>query len=332
MPNLLFSTEPTNQSIVWLKNSGFSDFAANSNLLTLDFNDSIEGFLETHFATFGKPFFRLSPFYNSVTHEKKFRFLYICVNDDVVFAIYKVVQIYATKNIRFFGFPISKKNDKETEKIVLDLLRSKPFVSFLTQEYRDNSQRICMYDDYFYNLDNKTKRYETSKYRSKNYINVIEKNENFSVTFGDSRNVKALEILRQHWAKGKEHRGEHVNATDTTFNKIITSNDNDLYFLTVFYKNRAISLQVFFKNDKHHYCDCLYILHLWDACGDETLQKALNNIVEIQKYLSWKFLYKRGVNRIYLAGCRESNRKLLAHKERISDGKLEYFIKYNDYE
>jgi hypothetical protein len=49
--------------------------------------------------------------------------------------------------------------------------------------------------------------------------------------------------------------------------------------------------------------------------------------VEIQKYLSWEHLYNHnGITHVYMAGCRPSEHRLLAHKKRISDGKVEYFI------
>jgi hypothetical protein len=61
---------------------------------------------------------------------------------------------------------------------------------------------------------------------------------------------------------------------------------------------------------------------------DETTDMILKNITKIQNFYAWVFLYKNaGIKTMYLAGCRPSERRLLAHKNNICDGKIEYYIK-----
>ena len=86
---------------------------------------------------------------------------------------------------------------------------------------------------------------------------------------------------------------------------------------------------MFLVDDEHGVCDCLYIHHIWDDGGDPVLHRITQNITEIQKYLCHLHFYIREsglFQTVYLAGCRPSEHRLLKHKERISDGKITYYL------
>ena len=293
----------------------FRWFASNRNILNNDYADKIKKFYER----IDKPFYNLSLDYNTMTKESKFRFLLISIGDDKVFAPYKVIQLMKTKQIRFFGFPISESNNKSNECKFFEALKKLPFVKFVFTERISGASRLPEYDDYFYDLDNP--KFATSRYRSKNYINKLLANKDVQIAFTESPYSAAFQELRKAWKLGMEARGSKVStASDRCFTNIINSRNKNLRFISVFYKGKLLSLQVFLLNEV--YADLLYIHHLW--MGEE--KGILSNIVEIQKYLSWKFLFEQGIKRIYLAGCRPTEHRLLKHKQRTCDGSIEYYL------
>lgn len=295
----------------------FRWFASNTNILNNDYADKIKQFYER----MEKPFYNLSLDYNSMTKESKFRFLLIDVGEDKVFAPYKVIQLMKTKQIRFFGFPISERNNKANERKVFEALKKLSFVKFVFMERISGASRLPEYDDYFYELDNR--KFATSRYRAKNHINKLLANTDVQISFTKAPYSASFKELRKEWKLGMEARGSKVStSSDRCFTNIINSRNKNLRFISVFYKGKLLSLQVFLLNEA--YADLLYIHHLWDGIGEE--KRILGNIVEIQKYLSWKFLFGQGIKRIYLAGCRPTEHRLLKHKQRTCDGKIEYYI------
>lgn len=95
----------------------------------------------------------------------------------------------------------------------------------------------------------------------------------------------------------------------------------------IYYKSRPISCQSFILEKEYGYCDCLFIHHIWDDDGDKILHRITQNITEIQKYMCHFFLYLReGIQKVYIAGCQPDEKRLLKHKQRISDGKIAYYL------
>lgn len=326
----LFPQEPAYTNISSLKDWDFDTFATHTNILMDDFVDFLQPYYDVYMHDRCKPFYNLSLAYNTMTGDKKFRFLLITMDDeDRVFVPYKVIQILKTKQIRFFGLPISKNCIKENEEMVFKSLNNLSFSRFvLTSEaIKEEKERLIEYDDYFYTLDDKSSIYKTSKYRSKNYINKLLSDPDVRITFGSTPNTLSFSSLRQAWKDGMLEHGSSVSTvSDKHFTHITASHNVYLRFLCIYHCDSLVSLQVFLCNEKYNYADCLYIHHLWKSAND-TQRKILSSIVEIQKYLSWEYLYSRmGITRVYLAGCRPSEHRLLTHKERISDGKIEYYI------
>lgn len=326
----LFPHIPTHTHLSALDGLDFRWFASNTNFLTDDYADVLQPYYDEYVRNGRKPFYNLSLAYNTMTDDKKFRFLLVTTEaGDEVFIPYKVIQILKTRQIRFFGFPMSKNKIKYNEKIVFEKLNNLDFTRFVftSEKITGKVSRIVEYDDYYYTLNDKTAIYGTSRYRSKNYINKLLKDPNVRITFSVMPNNAAFDELRDKWKAGMTERGSFVSIVhDRHFAHITQSHHIDLRYLCIYYRDVLVSLQVFLCNATFQYADCLFIHHLWKS-EDETIRKILGNIVEIQKYLSWEYLYNRGgITRIYLAGCRPSEHRLLAHKERISDSKVEYFI------
>lgn len=329
---LIIPQVPNTVHFDYIKTLDFARLAQNTNVLDENFSCALKEYYDKYTKKNGKPFYNLSLSYNSIMNDKRFRFLLIDVNDSRVFIPYKVIQILKTKQIRFFGFPISNNSNKESETLVYDELRKLEFCRFVLSNDSHivrGYKRLVEYDDYYYALKDKRVLYQSSKYRSKNYINKIMRNNDVCITFGVNPNETVFLELRDKWKIGMASNGSFVSSTnDKHFASMLTSRHIDLRFLCIYYKGELLSLQVFLCNSKFQYADCLYIHHLWKAQGDNDVKKRiLGNIVEIQKFLSFEYLYKKsGIDRIYLAGCRPSEHRLLAHKERISDDKIEYFI------
>ena len=338
MEKYLFSKEVVRIDDEKLSTLCFDDFKTMANILNDDYSEYLADYYNQYELDGVKPFYNTSLSYNSITHEKKFRFIIVLLNDDEVFVPYKVIQIVKTKQIRFFGFPVSKSRSIVNVKRVFYELSKMDFTRFVfayvdinktKSVIPNNAERIVEYYDFYYSICGITK-YKTSKYRSKNYINKLFNDDNISISCSSQPNVNSFCELREKWKNGMVERGHIVPSTsDDCFKKIIKSQNSDLRFICIYYKKSLISLQVFLCNEKFGYADCLYILHLWDNESIVPLMRILNNIVEIQKYLSWLFLYENNsgtIKRIYIAGCRPTEKRLLAHKEKMSDGVIEYFI------
>lgn len=326
----MFPQVPKHTHISALYGLDFRWFATHTNMLTDEYADVLQPYYDEYVRNGCKPFYNLSLAYNTMTDDRKFRFLLVTTDaGDEVFVPYKVIQILKTRQIRFFGFPMSKNKIAYNEKNVFEKLRNLDFTRFVftSEKTTGKVSRIVEYDDYFYTLDDKTATYGTSRYRSKNYINKLLNDPDVRITFGVTPDNVAFDELRKAWKIGMNERGSFVSTVDDRHFAHITSSHNiDLRYLCVYHRDVLVSLQVFLCNATFQYADCLYIHHLWQS-DDEARRKILGNIVEIQKYLSWEHLYNHnGITHVYIAGCRPSEHRLLAHKERISDGKVEYFI------
>lgn len=326
-----------------LENSDFTFFAKNTNIMNDDFSNSLNPFISKYLLNGIKPFYHLSLKYNTISKSNKFRFIIVKFNRDIVFVPYKIIQIIKTKQIRFFYFPISINSNKDNSDKVFDILIKKNFVSFVVTESELNDieirrnylsiKRLFEYDDYFYQLDNK-QHYLTGKYRSKNYINKLLNSQNVKIQFQDICDTKTTNDifdLRNIWANGMEERGSVISKdSDSLFNFFCRSNDTNIKKILIYFNGTLISLKVFLCDFERCYADCIYIHHFWESDNDEQ-HKILQNITEIQKWLSWKYLYQdNGIKTVYLAGCRQSEHRLLKHKERICDSKIQYSIIKNN--
>lgn len=327
---LIIPNVPTTVAYDMLPNLDFKYFATNGNRLDESFSGALQPYYDQYVRNGHKPFYNLSLAYNTITEDAKFRFLLVTIRGTQVFAPYKVIQILKTRQIRFFGWPTSDNKDDVGESLVYQKLKELPFTRFVFTSTRTTAgvKRLVEYDDYFFSLNDKDGVYSTSKYRSKNYVNRLLNCGDVEVKFSILPKAMDFINLRNEWKAGMIRRGSTVSPkSDVAFYKTVSSGHCDLRYLAIYYKGKAVSLQVFLLSQGFSFADCLYIHHLWESDGDETFKKILGNITEIQKYLAWEYLYKHGgIERVYLAGCRPSEHRLLAHKERISDGKIEYFI------
>lgn len=330
LDRLIIPNMATTTPFEMLANLDFKYFAKNGNRLNEGFSEALQPYYDQYVKNGHKPFYNLSLAYNSITEDTKFRFLLVTIRGTKVFAPYKVIQILKTRQIRFFGWPTSDNKDDVAESLVYNELKKLPFTRFVFTSTRitNGVTRLVEYDDYFFTLNDKNGLYSSSKYRSKNFINKFLGNEEFRVEFGVRPDHKLFSELAVEWKQGMLERGSHVSTVwDKHFASFLTNYHTEVRYLAVYYRDKPISLQIFLCNTTFAYADCLFIVHKWNDGGDPVLHRFLSCITEIQKYLAWEHLYKHGgIERVYVAGCRPSEHRLLAHKERISDGKIEYFI------
>ena len=327
----LFKTEPIKVSIKDVKSLDFNWFRTNTNILNDTFKEDLDVFYDIYAERDIKPCFFISSTYNTIANEKKFRFMFVTFEDnDIVFVPYKVIQIMNLKQIRIIYNPVSKNKNIEHEKLVFNVLNDFSFTKFVTTDTTIVEKTpLLEYNDYYFTLYDKKDKYQSSKYCSKNYINKLFANEDIQIEqdFG-AINVKRLDSLYNAWKEGATKNGSNITKhSDILYHNIVSSGVKNLYHIIIYYKSEPISSQIFLCNQKYGYCDCLYINHLWDSNNDNVLKRILNNIVEIQKYLCFKYLYKvYDIKSIYLAGCMPDEHRLLKHKERICDSKIEHFL------
>lgn len=325
-----FEFKPQEVRFDELRTHDFDWFKSNPNFLCASYDDALSPYYDIYKQRGVKPFYHLSPTYNTVMNDTHFRYLIVRFGGDKVFVPYKVIQILKTKQIRFFNKPVSRDGNTEHENAVFYKLNSLDFVKFvLTESERmDGYEPLVEYDDYYFTLDDKDHKYNSSKYRSKNYINQIFSNKDVTLEYGCTADAKQLLSLYEVWKNGMIKNGSVVTkSNDKQFTDLMFSTNIKIQYIVIYYKSRPISCQSFILEKEHGYCDCLFIHHIWDDDGDKILHRITQNITEIQKYMCHYFLYLReGIQTVYIAGCRPSEHRLLKHKQRISDGKIAYYL------
>lgn len=310
-----------------IRNLDFHRLSGSGYIMNEDYSDLIHQY--GSFVT--KPFFLLSPTFNSITGEKRYRFVIVEINGNCFLLPYKVVNILNIRQIRIFCDYGIFKGNREFRKILSALLKL-DFVKIIMYGgvycTERKPKKLVEYNDYYFDYSEKCDYYKSSRFRSSSYINKIESNKNFQVSYSSSENADDMMMVRDAWRLGEERRGIKINSKlDFYTNKFFYSQKDNIRFISIRYKGNIISLQVFLLTKEHSYAECIFILHIWDFGDDDDLRKALGSITDIQRYYAWKYLNQQdGIERLYMAGCSKGNNRLLKHKERICDGKIEYFI------
>lgn len=299
----------------------------NQSKLKIENIDEINLFFNSEYNNKFKPFYHLNPLYNTILNNNQFQYIVVDFEDDKIMICYKIIQIMKLKQIRIIGLPISLNKNKEKINIVCEHLLSLDFVRIVTMnENIFEGSKLLEYNDYYYNyLDHNF----NGKFRSKHGINKMLNNKDFKIIAKNNVSIDFIKELRDAWVIGMKENGSDVsNQSTKDFYKIVQYEDEDILNIILTYKSNPISIQTFLINKTLKYADCLYINHLGrEVLNDIDLTLILKNICDIQNYIAYKELQKYDISNVYIAGCRPTEKRLLKHKERISDGKIEYYIK-----
>ena len=258
----------------------------------------------------------------------------ISIDGDEVFFAYKVIQILKTRQIRIFDTPISRNENSKNIERVIKILACKPFVRFcFINDYlplydsvvNGQAQRLVEYDNYYY-INNMAK--DITNRQKKNFgIRLLDENENFKVELNEKIKLCDLQGIRNDFSKYLKERGSTVNKKDDEeFYNICVSKSDNIKIITIRYNGVLIHINVLYVVRELNIAYSLYDIskHEYDR-QDSIIKKAIeHNMTEKIKYYTSLLLPM--VKFVYILGCRPSEHRLLAHKERISDGKVEYFI------
>lgn len=299
----------------------------NQSKLKLENIEQINLFFNSEYNNKFKPFYHLNPIYNTILNNNQFQYIILEFENDKVMICYKIIQIMKLKQIRVIGLPISLNKIKHNVHIVTNHLISLDFVRIVTMcDNQFNGEKLVDYNDYYYDYSNHK---FNGRFRSKNAINKMLNNKDFEIIVENKTSVDFISKLRDSWIKGMSENGSFIsNQSTKDFYKVIQYDNDNILNIIITYKSNPISIQTFIINKKLKYADCLYINHLGRyESQDENLMLVLKNICDIQNYFAYKELLRYSISDIYIAGCRPTEKRLLKHKERISDGKIEYYIK-----
>ena len=299
----------------------------NQSKLKLENIEQINLFFNSEYNNKFKPFYHLNPLYNTILNNNQFQYIVINFDNDKVMICYKIIQIMTTKQIRILGVPISINKIKKNIKIVTDHLNELEFVRIVTMnENIFDGELLSEYNDYYYDY---SLRSFNGKFRSKHGINKMLNNKDFKIIVENKTSIDFISKLRESWISGMIKNGSIVSDKSTKdFYKIIQYDNNNILNIIITYKSNPISIQTFIISKELKYADCLYINHLGrNESQDENLMLVLKNICDIQNYFAHKELLRYSISDVYIAGCRPTEKRLLKHKEKISDGKIEYYIK-----
>lgn len=334
MANFLFENDYKCWTLDELSNADFELFKATNTLID-DYNVAIEDFYgKLYNGQHNIPFYHCLPTLNSVVGEKKFKFVAVTIGDDEIFFAYKVIQILKTRQIRVFDTPISRNGNNDNIENVIKSLSCKPFVRFcFTTNHLPfyesvvcgHAQRLVEYDNYYY-INDMAK--DITNRQKKNFgIRLLDENENFKVALNEKIKLCDLQGIRNDFSKYLKERGSTVNKKDDEeFYNICVSKSDNIKIITIRYNGVLIHINVLYVVRKLNIAYSLYDIskHEYDR-QDSILKKAIeHNMTEKIKYYTSLLLPM--VKFVYILGCRPSEHRLLAHKERISDGKVEYFI------
>ncbi len=240
------------------------------------------------------------------------------------------------KQIRVIDTPISISNKKQNEIRIINKLKNFNFVKFVFKEYQqienvlEKDKYEEEYNDYYYDF---SLHNYNGQFKSKHYINKILRNNDFKIYICNNVRYEKIKHLREDWVQGMELRGRTVSNQNTKdFIKITEYNDENLLNIILEYKNVPISIQTFILQRELGFADCLYINHLWkenNIDSDYQLQMVLKNLTDVQNYFASYFLNIYKIKKLYIAGCRPSEKRLLLHKSKITDGVIKYCINNN---
>ena len=129
--------------------------------------------------------------------------------------------------------------------------------------------------------------------------------------------------LRDLWEKENNIKS---TANTREFMRIVKNEHNlPFRYITVYYEKTLIALRVMLLS----WNGCIYSLfNIHTRNTDENTPYGFivrHNMSEKMQVLCYNFFLGE-YERIFILGCRPSEKRLLAHKENISDGKIKYFI------
>lgn len=316
-----------------IKMFDFQAFSSNPNVVSMDFWETINKYEDYD----DVPFYHLYPSYNTAIKNNEYRFLVIDISGRKWIYRYKIVHIVTTKQIRFFGFPMTDGTyiTFDVERIII-ALSTIDFVRFVfngnQRERFENilggtrsPQRLLNHDEFFYLIDHDNVCFTSNRWKKKHYVNLLNRTSAFSHDVSRDINIAETNNLRETWKIGMETKGDAVRqSTERSFQCFIRHLDKGQFrVISLRYNGRLIAQEMFLVDKQRRVCQSLYCIHVFDYGDDIILKHIVNRMVSIQKYLSWVYL-SGDANVVYVGTG--ANKKLYEHKKRTCDGNVEYYI------
>lgn len=244
-------------------------------------------------------FYHCNPLYNHIIGNKQFHYAYI---DDVL-VIYKVIRLFSTHQIRIF----------DCDSMIRDKLQAIPFIRFCGSA---GDEHLPEYDNFYYDLTRKhietkdLKKFENGEFSYQIY------NDFTWTSYKDGMEI------RRAWVAQSIRRGVKVSSSSTNdFIQFIKSEDAHVIKVLVYHGNEPVSIRIMLLND-FGYADSLFYNTLYDTDNKAIRYKMRN----YQLYLAQEYLMRLGIKRLYLAGCRSTDKRIWIHKNMVSDGVVKCFI------
>lgn len=313
----------------------FDDFKTKGYLLNSDYEEIIMKFYnKVYINEFTIPFYHCLPTLNSLTNEKKFKFMIVQSGNDSIFVVYKVIQIIKTKQIRFFDIPISLNDIAENQYKLIENLSKKnfvrfcyssPFISWFNAAY---ANRCGEYDNYCKNREWFTTNCNKRWQRVRGVRDVL-KNDDFRVVLSHVMVIEDARNVRKNFNKYIENRGGKVSKADDDefYNIVKNARHNDkIVFLSMYYKDEIIGVRILFIIRELGVAYGLYNIHIrQDKYEDRALEKVLKFefIQNMDFFVFDKIPY---IKRLYVLGYTPSEKRLAKHKANIYKDCLKYYL------
>lgn len=312
----------------------FDDFKSKGYLLNSDYEDIILMYYKKVYKNeYIIPFYHCLPTLNSLTKDKKFKFLVVRRGEDSILLVYKVIQILKTRQIRFFDIPISLNGIEENQyELICDLSKkdfvrfcySFPFTDWFNTAYGD---RYPQYDNYYKSRSWYDSKCNCSWMRQKGVSSIL-KNKDFDVSLSKSVDFNDAKFIRENFNSYIESNNGIVSKNDDNefYNVIRNENKlNNVYYFTVYYKGGIIMLTVVLVVKELNVAYELYNMKKRGFYEDDIEKKVLeHNISEKTSFFIFYFL--KYIQRLYVLGYMPSEKRLAKHKANIYQNCLKYYI------
>jgi len=329
----IFKDEVIPISLKEIYSYSFDDFKSKGYLLNSDYEDIILKYYEKVYKNeYIIPFYHCLPTFNSLTKDKKFKFIIVKRGDDTILLVYKVIQILKTRQIRFFDIPISLNGIEENQYELIFELSKKDFIrfcySFPFTDWFNTAycNRYPEYDNYYKSRIWFEKTCNISWQKKKGIYEILN-NIDFKVIVSDIINENDSKKIRNSFNDYIKKRGGLVSKNDDRefYNIVKCKKHKNIKFISIYYKNEIVALRVVFLLTNINVAYSIYNIHIRSGFIDSVLEKTIKHNFD-EKMSFFVFNYFKQIKRLYVLGYMPSEKRLAKHKANIYKDCIKYYI------
>lgn len=308
----------------------------NFKAIRLKDRDIVLKFLNLNKETELYPYY-LNPSYLEFMSNGAYKYAIVDVDGDEVFVCIKDIKIFSTKYWRLLGYPISLSGNRENEdKVYADITGLENVRQGYINEhqlYRIGKTKEDFEDfidiDFCSVIEDRVKYVSTSKYRSKNRLNIYK--DKLTYRQANKDDIEAIRGIREGWVFDKKSNKKSVHSLRLVTNMFkqydrLISEDSCDKLMVLCYENVVLGYTLINDMGSGHYHQlALNNLKLSSYTGDnEDIKKILSSISKIIYYYIIKDLDNKGAKVLSHAGSVKRD-NLYEFKKILYGSNLKYY-------